>query len=131
LPPISSFNAFYLAEVTLPNAVVMRHFDDMGLEKIEIGTRSERGTPCRLCRRSLQERESVSTEKIAQTAREPGSIEQVSEKGNGGYFSTHQHTEQELFMFEQAILPRIQSGNCDAEMLTDCRYGSVSFEIGD
>jgi len=69
----------------------------------------------------LHERESVPVEKAVEVTREAGGLGQVSEKGSGGFFAALNYAEQELFMFVQALLPRIQSGNCDAEMLTDCR----------
>jgi hypothetical protein len=130
LPPISFFGALYLAEATLPSVVTARHFDDMGQEKIEMDGRLGRRTPCRCCRRSLHEGESVSAEKITEAAREVRYLKQVSQKCNDRHFSTYQCAEQEFFMFVQELLPRIQSGNCNAEMFTNCRYGRVPLEIG-
>ena len=115
---------------TLPRTGSTFHFDGMGLEKKEMDTRLGGTAPCRRCRRSLHERESVSVEKAVEVTRKAGRFRQVSEKGSGGFFAALNYAEQEIFMFVQALLPRIQSGNCDAETLADCRDGRVSLEVG-
>jgi len=92
---------------TLPREMAIRHFDGVGLEKIQTDARSWWTAPCRYCRRSLHERESVSVEKAVEVTREAGCLGQVSEKGSGGFFAALNYAEQELFMFAQALLPRI------------------------
>jgi hypothetical protein len=58
-----------------------------------------------LLQSALHERESVHVEKIAEMVRETGVSIQVVKKGNGGFFQAFENAEQEVFMFEQALLP--------------------------
>ena len=47
-----------------------------------------------------------------------------------GLFATLKHTEQEVFMFKQAILPRIQSGNRYVIIGTQRLYVHAPFVVG-
>ena len=47
----------------------------------------------------------MAAEEAAESVREAGCLKQAAYEGNAGFFPAREHAEQELFMFEQALLP--------------------------